>query len=70
MLLRFLFDTVAPAQVGQFLCHVSLHEKDKMRLTAMRFLADVMPVFCVDSDVVLMIYIVISEGLKFNSFIT
>lgn len=50
MLLRLLFDTLSPVQVAQYLCQTSLHEKDKLRLTALRFLADVMPVFCCDFD--------------------
>jgi hypothetical protein len=54
-MLRLLFDTVSPLQVAQFLCQTALHEKDKLRLTALKFLADVMPVFCADHDSVVSI---------------
>lgn len=52
VMLRLLFDTLTPLQVAQYLCQTALHEKDKLRLTALRFLADVMPVFCCDHDTV------------------
>jgi hypothetical protein len=55
MMLRLLFDTVSPPQVAQYLCQTALHEKDKLRLTALKFLADVMPVFCADHDSVVSI---------------
>lgn len=51
-MLRLLFDTLSPLQVAQYLCQTALHEKDKLRLTALRFLGDVMPVFCCDHDTV------------------
>jgi hypothetical protein len=54
-LLRLLFDTVSPLQVAQYLSHTALHEKDKLRHTALKFLADVMPVFCADHDAVISI---------------
>jgi len=49
-MLRLLFDTLSLQQVAQYLCQTALHEKDKLRLTALRFLTDVMPVFCCDHD--------------------
>jgi hypothetical protein len=55
VLLRLLFDTITPLQVAQYLCQTALHEKDKLRHTALKFLADVMPVFCVDRDTVVSI---------------
>lgn len=55
MMLRLLFDTLTPLQVAQYLCQTALHDKDKLRLTALKFLADVMPVFCADQDAVLSI---------------
>lgn len=54
-LLRLLFDTLNPLQVAQYLCQTALHEKDKLRHTSLKFLADVMPVFCADHDSVVSI---------------
>jgi len=54
-MLRLLFDTLNPLQVAQYLCQTALHEKEKLRLTALKFLADVMPVFCADLDSIMAI---------------
>lgn len=51
-LLQGLFASLPVMQVAQHLCKVCQHDKEKLRVTALRYLADNMRLFCGDSEVV------------------
>eukprot|EP01034_Spumella_vulgaris_P022814 gene22813-28984_t len=51
-LLQDLFKSQTALQTAQYLCRVSVHDKEKLRITAIKYVADNMSLFCADNETV------------------
>jgi hypothetical protein len=49
-LLNALFASQSPVQVAQFMCNITAHDKEQIRVTTLKMLAETMDQYCVSTD--------------------